>query len=143
MQSKRKSNSKKGRSQLSGDDVVWPFLIYASFCLLLFPSLVLCVCGTLLPTLIICLSTFFLFMVEVSPPMIGRTLEEETVAALSVEFPNVEEEPPKGDIAKEAGQPMQGVQAIQDPEASQLPTSQSPQLEQTPSPIRACSLRRC
>ena len=31
---------------------------------------------------------------------------------------------------------MQGVQATQDPKASQLPASQSPQLEQTPSPIR-------
>ena len=71
-----------------------------------------------------------------SPPMTSRTLEEETVATLSVVFPSVEEEPPNGDIAKEARQPMQGVQAIQDPEASQLPTSQSPQLEQTPSPIK-------
>ena len=34
LQSKRKSNSKKGRSQSSNDDVVWPFLIHASFCLL-------------------------------------------------------------------------------------------------------------
>ena len=72
-----------------------------------------------------------------SPPMTGRTLEEETVTTLSVAFPVVEEEPPSSDIAEEAGQPMQGVQVIQDPEASQLPTSQSPQLEQTPSPIRA------
>ena len=71
-----------------------------------------------------------------SPPMTSRTLEEETVATLSVMFPSVEKEPPNGDIAKEARQPMQGVQAIQDPEASQLPTSQSPQLEQTPSPIK-------
>ena len=31
---------------------------------------------------------------------------------------------------------MQGVQAIQDPESSQLPASQSPQLKQTPSPIK-------
>ena len=110
LQSKRKSDSKKGRSQSSGDDVVWPFLIHACFCLLLFPSLVLCVCGTLLPTLIICLSFFFL--VEMSPPMTSRTLEEETVAALSAVFPGVEEEPPSGDIAEKARQPMQGVQAI-------------------------------
>ena len=61
LQSNRKSDSKKGRSQSFGDDVVWPFLIHASFCLLLFPSLVLCVCGTLLPTLITCLSAFFFF----------------------------------------------------------------------------------
>ena len=78
----------------------------------------------------------FFFKVEVSPPMTSRTLEEETVATLSVMFPSVEKEPPNGDIAKEARQPMQGVQAIQDPEASQLPMSQSPQLEQTPSPIK-------
>ena len=71
-----------------------------------------------------------------SPPMTGRTLEEETVTALSVAFPGVEEEPPSSDIAEEAGQPMQGVQVIQDPEASQLPASQSPQLKQTPSLIR-------
>ena len=58
--------------------------------------------------------------------MTGRTLEEETVAALSVVFLGVEEEPSSDDIAEEAGQPMQGVQAIQDPEASQLPASQSP-----------------
>ena len=61
-----------------------------------------------------------------SPPMTGRTLEEETVTTLSVAFPGVEEEPPSSDIAEEARQPMQGVQAIQDPEASQLPASQSP-----------------
>ena len=71
-----------------------------------------------------------------SPPMTSRTFEEETVAALSVVFPGVEEEPPNGDIAEKAGQPMQGVQAIQGPEASQLLESQSPQLEQTPSLIR-------
>ena len=53
LQSKCKSNSKKGRSQSSCDDVVWHFLIHASFCLLSFSSLVLCVCDTLLPTLII------------------------------------------------------------------------------------------
>ena len=53
LQSKCKSNSKKGRSQSSGDDMVWPFLIHASFCLLSFPFLVLYVCDTSLPTLII------------------------------------------------------------------------------------------
>ena len=58
-----------------------------------------------------------------SPPMTGRTLEEETVAALSIVFPGVEEEPPSGDIAEKARQLMQGVQAIQDPESSQLPAS--------------------
>ena len=78
----------------------------------------------------------FFFKVEVSPPMTGRTLEEEMVVAFSVVFPGVEEEPPSGDIAEKARQPMQGVQAIQDPEASQLPASQSPQPEQIPSPIK-------
>ena len=73
-----------------------------------------------------CLHFFFFFKVEVSPPMTGSILEEETVATLSIVFLGVEEEPPNGDIAEEAGQPMQGVQAVQDPEASQLPASQSP-----------------
>ena len=50
--------------------------------------------------------------------MAGRALEEETVAALSVAFPGVEEEPPSGGMVEEAGQPMQDVQATQDPEAS-------------------------
>ena len=59
-----------------------------------------------------CLLLSFLFKVEVSPPMTGRTLEEETIAALSIVFPSVEEEPPSGDVAEEAGQPMQGVQAV-------------------------------
>ena len=58
-----------------------------------------------------------------SPSITGRTLEEETIVALTVVFPGVEEEPPSSDIAEEAGQPMQGVQVIQDPEASQLPAS--------------------
>ena len=71
-----------------------------------------------------------------SPPMTGRTLDKEMVAALSIVFLGVEEEPHSGDIVEEARQPMQGVQAVQDPEASQLLVSQSPQLEQTPSPIR-------
>ena len=61
LQSKRKSDSKKGRSQSFGDDMVFPFLIHASFYLLLFLSLVLCFCGILLPTLIICFSFFFFF----------------------------------------------------------------------------------
>ena len=38
-----------------------------------------------------------------SPPMAGRTLEEETDVALSVAFLGVEEEPPSGGIAEEAG----------------------------------------
>ena len=43
--------------------------------------------------------------------MASRALEEETVAALSVAFPGMEEESPSGGMAEEAGQPMQGVQA--------------------------------
>ena len=54
------------------------------------------------------------------PPMTGRTLEEETIIVLSIAFPGVEEEPPSGDTAKKVGQPIQGVQAIQGPKASQL-----------------------
>ena len=68
--------------------------------------------------------------------MAGRVLEEETVTILSVAFPVMEEEPLSGGMAEETGQPMQGVQATQDPETSQLLASQSPQLEQTPNPIR-------
>ena len=72
-----------------------------------------------------------------SPPMAGRVLEEETVTTLSTAFPVMEEKPPSGGMAEETGQPMQGVQTTQDPEASKLPASQSPQLKQTPSPIRS------
>ena len=68
--------------------------------------------------------------------MASRVLEEETVTALSVAFPGMENEPPNGGMAEETGQPMQGVQTTQDPEASKLPASQSPQLERTPSPIK-------
>jgi len=50
--------------------------------------------------------------------MAGRVLEEEMVTALSVAFPGMEEEPPNGGMAEETGQPMQGVQAAQDPKAS-------------------------
>ena len=68
--------------------------------------------------------------------MAGRVLEEETATALSIAFPVMEEEPPSGGMAEETGQPMQGVQTTQDPKASKLLASQSPQLERTPSPIR-------
>ena len=68
--------------------------------------------------------------------MAGRVLEEETVTALSIAFPVMEEEPPSGGMAEEIGQSMQGVQTTQDPEASKIPASQSPQLERAPSPIR-------
>ena len=51
---------------------------------------------------------------------------------------SVEEEAPSGGITEEVGQPMQGVQVIQDPETLELPVSQSPQFEQTPSPIKLC-----
>ena len=69
--------------------------------------------------------------------MTSRVLEEETVTALSIAFPVMEEEPPSGGMAEETGQPIQGVQTSQDPEASKIPASQSPQLEHTPSPIKA------
>ena len=68
--------------------------------------------------------------------MAGRVLAEEAVTALSIAFLVMEEELPSGGMAEETGQPMQGVQTTQDPEASKLPTSQSPQLERTLSPIR-------
>ena len=68
--------------------------------------------------------------------MTGKVLEEETVTAFSIAFPVMEEEPPSGGLAEETGQPMRSAQASLDPEASKIPTSQSPQLECTPSPIR-------
>ena len=68
--------------------------------------------------------------------MTGKILEEEVITALSVAFPIIGEEPPSGDLAEETGQPMQGSQGSQDPEASKIPASQSPQLECAPSPIR-------
>ena len=68
--------------------------------------------------------------------MIDKALGEGTVTALSVVFPAMGEEPPTGDPAEETGQPMQGSQDSKDPEASRIPSSQSPHLERTPSPIR-------
>ena len=76
---------------------------------------------------------------EVPPPTAGRILEEEAVATPSVASPGVEDEPPSGGVTEVAGQPMQGVQATQDPEASRLPVSQDPQLKKTPSPIKTMS----
>ena len=54
----------------------------------------------------------------------------------TVAFEGVEEEAPSGGITEGVGQPMQGVQIIQDPETLELPTFQNPQFEQTPSPIQ-------
>ena len=68
--------------------------------------------------------------------MTGKALGEETVTALSIAFPAVGEEPLTGGPAEETGQPMQGSQDSQDPKASRIPSSQSPHLERTPSPIR-------
>ena len=48
----------------------------------------------------------------------------------------VEEKALNGGITEGAGQPMQGVQVIQDLETLELPTFQNPQFEQTPSPIK-------
>ena len=68
--------------------------------------------------------------------MTDKALGEETITALSVVFPAMGEEPPTGDPAEETGQLMQGSQDSQDPKASRIPSSQSPHLERTPSPIR-------
>ena len=68
--------------------------------------------------------------------MTGKTLGEEAVTTLSVALPITGEEPPIGGLAEETGQPMQGSQDSQDPKTSKIPTSQSPHLERTPSPIR-------
>ena len=68
--------------------------------------------------------------------MTGKALGEETVTTLSVAFPAMGEEPPTGGPTEEIGQPMQGSQDSQDPKASRIPSSQSPHLERTPSPIR-------
>ena len=38
--------------------------------------------------------------------MADRVLEEETIIALSIVFPIMEEEPPSGGMAEETGQPM-------------------------------------
>ena len=51
------------------------------------------------------------------------------VAAPSAASPGMEEEPSSGGVAEAAGQPMQGVQATQNPEASRLPVSPGPQPE--------------
>ena len=111
------------------------------------PSFVLsfCSCIVLLAFLLLlcvffftrhCLLHFFFFQVEVSPTMTGKALREETITALSVVFPAMGEEPPTGDPAGETQQPMQSSQDSQDPKASRIPSSQSPHLERTPSPIR-------
>ena len=68
--------------------------------------------------------------------MTGKALGKETITALSVVFSAMGEEPPAGDPTEETGQPMQGSQDSQDPKASGIPSSQSPHLERTPSPIR-------
>ena len=68
--------------------------------------------------------------------MTDKALGEGTITALSVVFPAMGEESPTGDPAEETGQPMQGSQDSQDPKASRIPSSQSPHLERTPSPIR-------
>ena len=70
--------------------------------------------------------------------MASRTLEEEMVAAASQ---GVEEEAPSGGITEEAGQPMQGVQAIQDLETFQLPSSQCPNPSRLLVPSKLCYLR--
>ena len=68
--------------------------------------------------------------------MTGKALGEKAITTLSVVFPVMGEEPPTDDPAEETGQPVQGSQDSQDPKASGIPSSQSPRLERTPSPIR-------
>src|SRR6266568_4032630 len=65
--------------------------------------------------------------------MTDKALGEETITALSGIFSVMGEEPPDGE---ETRQPMQGSQDSQDPKTSRIPSSQSPHLERTPSPIR-------
>ena len=83
MQFKRKLDPKKGRSQSSGEDVVWFSSIRAFFYLLSSPSPVLYICDALLLILfVICVVVvvgffFFFFQVKVPPLTAGTTLEEE------------------------------------------------------------------
>ena len=86
-----------GKSQSSGDDVVWP-----SSCLPLFVSTPFWYCV---------LMYIFFFQVEVPPPTTGRTLEEEAIIAPSIGFPSVEDEAPSNGITEGTGQPIQGVQS--------------------------------
>ena len=98
--------------------MVWPFLIHTSpFTLIPFFGTI-CLGHPAVFTYYCLSSLSFFFQVEVSPPVTGRVLEEETVIALSVAFFGMEEEPPSGGMAEETEQPMQGVQTTQDPEAS-------------------------
>ena len=78
-----------------------------------------------------------------SPPMASRVLEEETVTALSVAFPGMENEPPNGGMAEETGQPMQGVQTTQDPEASRLLALKVLSLRELPIRSEPCFLKHC
>ena len=80
-----------------------------------------------------------LLQMEVPPPMASMISEEEVVAVPLATLPSVEEEAPNGGMTKEVGQPMQGVQATQDPMAPQLPISQDPQPKQTFNPIKTVS----
>ena len=82
MQFKRKLDPKKGRSQSSGEDVVWFSSIRAFFYLLSSPSPVLYICDALLLILfVICVVVvfffFFFLQVKVPPLTAGTTLEEE------------------------------------------------------------------
>ena len=96
-----------------------------------FTSLVLFTCDVLM--LVICAVVSPLFQEEVPLPTASRTLEEEMAAAASQ---SVEKEAPSDGITEEVSQPMQGIQAIQDPETFELPASQGPQIEQTPNLIK-------
>ena len=64
---------------------------------------------------------------EAPPPSTSRPLGEEVITTPSAVLLGVEEEPLSGGMTEEVSQPMQGVQPIQNPKASQFPISQNPQ----------------
>ena len=97
LQSKCKLDPKKGRSQSSGDDVVWPSSCLSQ--LVFTPSW----CCVLMYSFFYYYYYYFFFLqVEVPPPTTGKISEEEVVTTSSVGFPGMEEEAPGGDITEEA-----------------------------------------
>ena len=75
----------------------------------------LCLFSPLLGTVYLCIYIYiilFYLQVEVPPPTIGRTSEEEVVTTSSTGFPYIEEKASGGGVVEEIGQPMQGVQSI-------------------------------
>ena len=87
LQSKRKSDPKKGKSQSPGGDVVWPSSVCAFFCLLpLFKVLCTYAFYDVLP-----LDFLFLLQVEVPPSTTGGTLVKEVITTHSAVPPGMEE----------------------------------------------------